>query len=448
LQKLSAADPKIFNIIIGGQTKKVNRNLVINSSNDLVLIWTKSSQNEFFPWRPSIKDQERANLHIYKLNRLKFEPLCYYWTENDPIDFVFSKFNENEVHSVEQKISRKGEVTVESCTYHISNSKSKLQRTSVTSIPLQTEVSCNAFSPDHEKLLMGCIDGSIVLFDEGRGITLLVKASFIPTQVAFHPDSALVIIANERAQLQCFDISLSCIKNQLLSEEMTPSNILDLSNFFVHQPMLLKMCWSKKPDITNHYEKYAQVDCFLLLMFETGIFGSLRYIGGNGLKNDIHTSGLTADVVVHMYISLHQIEKAINVLLSLNWDTYGAMCLLSLHKIANYIFKLPASPETESLLQKALGSFHVPTKPLCFETENEFGDNVDDITRRFFHYLIRYKSFEKAFSLAIDINDADLFMILHKCTKAHGCEDMSNEAFKKAEEIYAKEENESHRKFK
>lgn len=291
MQKISVADPKIFNIIIGGQTKKINRKLVINASNDLVLIWTKSSQNEFFPWRPSIKDQERANLHIYKLNRLKFEPLCYFWTENDPIDFVFSTFNENEVHSVEQKISRKGEVTVESCTYHISNSKLKLQRTSVTSIPLQTEVSCIAFSPDHEKLLMCCVDGSIVLFDEGRGITYLVKASFIPTQVAWHPDSALVIIANERSQFQLFDISLSCVKNQLLSEEMTPSNILDLSNFFVHQPMLLKLCWSKKPDINNHYEKFAQVDGFLLLMFETGIFGSLRFVGGAGLKNDMHTSG-------------------------------------------------------------------------------------------------------------------------------------------------------------
>lgn len=390
-QKISAADPKIFNIIIGGQTKKAHRHLVINVSNDLVLIWTKSSQNEFFPWKPSVKEQERANLHIYKLNRLKLDPLCYYWTENDPIGvgFEFSKFNENEVHSVEQKISRKGEVTIECCTYHISSSKSKLQRTSVTSIPLQTEVSCSAFSPDHEKLLMGCIDGSIVLFDEGRGLTYLVKASFIPTQVSWHPDSALVMIANERGQLQCFDISLSCVKNQLLSEDVTPSNILDLSSFFVRQPTLLKLCWAKKPDVNNHYEKYAQVDGFLLLMFETGIFASMRYVGGAGLKNDIHTSGLTGDVIIQMYITLNQVEKAINVLLSMNWDTYGAMCLLSLHKIANHIFKQPATHERENQLQKALGSFHVPTKPLCFETETEFGDNVDDITRRFFHYLIR-----------------------------------------------------------
>lgn len=77
-----------------------------------------------------------------------------------------------------------------------------------------------------------------------------------------------------------------------------------------------------------------------------------------------------------MYLSLHQIEKAINVLLSLNWDTYGAMCLLSLHKISNYVFSNP-SPEGEDLLERALSSFYIPIKPLCSETESEFGENVD-----------------------------------------------------------------------
>lgn len=57
----------------------------------------------------------------------------------------------------------------------------------------------------------------------------------------------------------------------------------------------------------------------------------------------------------------------------------------------------------------------------------------------------RYKSFEKAYSLAIDINDADLFMILHKCSKAHGLLEIAEESMKKADEIYAAEEDESHR---
>lgn len=100
---------------------------------------------------------------------------------------------------------------------------------------------------------------------------------------------------------------------------------------------------------------------------------------------------MTADVIIQLYLSLDQVDKAINILMSINWDTYGAMSLLSLHKIATHIFKLSATLDRTNQLQRALGSFHTPAKKLCFETENEFGDNVDDITRRFFHYLIRYE---------------------------------------------------------
>lgn len=211
----------------------------------------------------------------------------------------------------------------------------------------------------------------------------------IPTQISWHSDSALVMISNERSQFQCFDISLSCVKNQLISEDMTPSNLLDLSGYFTSQPTLLKSCWNKKPELALHTEAYTQNDCFLLLLFENGPLACMRFFGGAGLKGDIHTSGFTADVLVNKYLNLNQIEKAINILLCLNWDTYGAMCLIALHKIANYCFKHILTSDREVQLQKALGSFHVPVKPLCYETEVEFGDQVRDITRKFFYWLLR-----------------------------------------------------------
>lgn len=259
-----------------------------------------------------------------------------------------------------------------------------------------------------------------------------------------HFCSALLVIANERSQLQCFDIALSCVKNQILSEDTTPSNFLDLSNHFTHQPKLTKLCWAKKPDLSHQRGAFAQLDCFLLLLFDKAI-ATAKFIGGTGIRGDFHTSGYTADVFIHLYISLNQIEKAINVLLSLNWDNYGAMCLLSLHKIANFVFS-NQSPEGEDLLERALSSFYIPVKPLCSETENEFGENVDDIARRFFHYLIRSKSFEKAFRLAIDLNDKDLFILLQKCAKACNFQELELESKKRADEIYTQEECESHRK--
>lgn len=178
-EKIARMDPKVFNVIINGppQTRALARQLACNNSFDLVAVWTKSSQNEVYPWRPTVRDQDRANVHIYKLSRLKLESMCYYWTENDPISVEFSRTNQNQLHSVEQKISRKGEVTIEICIYEIK--KSRLHRIATTAIPLQSQVCCTSLSPDNEKLMLGCIDGSVVIFDESRGITHLVKAAFV-----------------------------------------------------------------------------------------------------------------------------------------------------------------------------------------------------------------------------------------------------------------------------
>lgn len=241
---------------------------------------------------------------------------------------------------------------------------------------------------------------------------------------------------------------MACIKNQLISEDMTPANVLDLSNYFAMQPTLLNICCNKKPDLALNTEQYVPADSYILLLFENGPMANVRLFGGSGLRGDIHTSGFTADVLIHQYLCLHNIERAINVLLCLNWDTYGAMCLMSLNKIANYIFKQPLTMERELQLEKALGSFHVPVKPLCEETEIEFGDAVRDITRKFFQYLLRYESYEKAFNLAIDIKDEDLFMDLHNCAKSDGHLDLAEDAFRKAEEILEKvESQESSREY-
>lgn len=107
-EKISKCDPKIFNIIINGSaTKKISRHLACNKVEDLLAVWTKSSQNEVFPWRPSVNDHDRANIHIYKLRENRIDLFCYYWTENDPIDVDFSKADQSKLKSVEQKVSKK-----------------------------------------------------------------------------------------------------------------------------------------------------------------------------------------------------------------------------------------------------------------------------------------------------------------------------------------------------
>lgn len=208
--------------------------------------------------------------------------------------------------------------------------------------------------------MLGCIDGSVILFDEGRGITHLIKAAFIPTLVSWHDDSAIIIIANEKSQIQFFDISLSCIKSQFSNEDLASFNVIDLSVFFTTQPVsLFAIRCSKKPDLSKYNDKFIQNDSFVLCLFENGPVALIRLFGGNGSKGDLHASGFTADILIHEYLKLNIVEKAINILLCLNWDVYGGMLMMSLHKIANFIFKQPFQPEREIQLQKALGSFLV-----------------------------------------------------------------------------------------
>lgn len=103
--------------------------------------------------------------------------ICLYRTEFDPICVTYSLLNTNILHSVEQKISGKGVVTIEICSYEVQ--KTQLSRTIVTSIPLQKQVCCHFFHSANRKLVLGCIDGSIVLFDQGKGTTLMVKMAFV-----------------------------------------------------------------------------------------------------------------------------------------------------------------------------------------------------------------------------------------------------------------------------
>lgn len=165
--------------------------------------------------------------------------------------------------------------------------------------------------------------------------------------ISWHPDGTVIFVGNERSQFQCFDIALSCIKNQLISEDMTPSNLVDLGSYFKNQPTLLQMQWGKKPDVTQYCENFAQTDGMLLLQFERGPLALLRLVGGGGMKGDVHGVGLTPDALVLLYLNLNQVDKAINLLLSLNWDSYGFVCLACLNRIVNYLFRLPLTPERE-----------------------------------------------------------------------------------------------------
>ncbi|TMW49356.1 hypothetical protein DOY81_005574 [Sarcophaga bullata] len=414
-EKISHMEPKIFHAIIPGVAeRKIARRLSVNAAYDMFVIWTKSSQNEVFPWRPTMRDQDRANIHVFKLKGNQLDFFAYCWSENDPLHVDFLRSTENQILTLEQKISRKGEITAEVCSYEIA--VGKMQRSPMSSIPMGTQITTYAFSPDQEKLFLGAVDRNICLHDLVMQTTKCVaQIDIIPTQCSWHCDSSMIIVANTRSQFECFDLALTPIGNQLQSEDVTPTNLLDLSHYFSAQPTLLQISFSRKPEIGHSTNNYAGTDCFLLLVYDQGPIGCLRFFAGAGMRGDIHNSGLTADVILDKYLKLNQLEKAVHLLNALNWETYGAMCLMSLHKIANHVFYKGDHRRTRiDLMAKALKTF---TDSLTEETKDEFSDQIYDLKRRFFFFLLRRNLFAEAFEVAQDIEDYDLFMDLFNITK-------------------------------
>ncbi|XP_066591947.1 WD repeat-containing and planar cell polarity effector protein fritz [Prorops nasuta] len=427
--KIYKLEPKLSVLnICGPSGRRLDKKIEVNRCGDLVLIWWKSILNEVYPWSPTVREQDRANIHLYRLTGIKLELICYVRTEFDPLCIMFDACHDNVIYSIEQKVSRKGEVTIEWRTYEVSQ-QDKLQRITVISVPLPTHASCVKFSPSQEVLLLCCIDGSVILYDQAKDTTTSTKAIFIPTLASWHSDSIIFTVGNDRGQFQHFDISLSPIKCQALSEEAAPTNILDLSSYFRNQPALLKMGWSQKTDQSIYLDYYSNSDSLFLLLFERGPIGMIKVVEGNHF---------TGDVLVQKYLALSHVEQATALLLSLNWNTYPSICMHSLNQILNYLFKLPLTDDNERLIQNSLGSFHVPSRPISQTVDEEFGDEIRDLTRRFFYHLLRYGMFEKAFRLAIDLNDHDLFMDIHFYALVVNDTEMATAAREKAEQIISR----------
>lgn len=159
---------------------------------------------------------------------------------------------------------------------------SRLQRSSVVSIPLRSEACCIEFSPDRSNLLLGCLDGSVVLYNLTRALTHIVRSVFVPTIIRWHVDGYMVAVASARGQIQCFDFALSCIKMQCISEDVTPTSVIDLSVYFTQSlkpqlPSLVEMEWNVKSPRHEGCESSAE-DSFLLLTFGTGPLVMLRVL--------------------------------------------------------------------------------------------------------------------------------------------------------------------------
>ncbi|XP_019372143.1 PREDICTED: WD repeat-containing and planar cell polarity effector protein fritz homolog isoform X1 [Gavialis gangeticus] len=430
LEKLSSLDFKISYVDIPGpENRRMKRHLAINCMQDMIICWWSATNDGAWPWSPMSSERNRANLLLLSCARGRMEVLSYIRTEWDPLDASFSANQSYQVHTVEHSISADKEPMADSCTYEYV--KNKIQCVAVTRIPLRSKAITCCRNIAEDKLILGCEDSSIILYKIHQRVTLLAQAEVLPALISCHPSGAIFLVGSSQGELQLFDTALSPIKMQLLSEDCSPMATLQFSKQFDVSSSLIQMQWAA-PQVAFHSIDGTDVHDILLLRFDNGPIGVLQFKFGV-----IPRGQLSLVDIIHQYIQYDEMHEAINVLSSMNWNTMGQQCYISLSAIVNHLFRKKLTAEREAQLEASLGTFYAPARPLLDMTVLEYRDPISRYARRFFHHLLRYQRFEKAFLLAVDIGARDLFMDIHYLALDKGELALAEVAKKKANDIDA-----------
>ncbi|KAI4577332.1 hypothetical protein MJG53_005135 [Ovis ammon polii x Ovis aries] len=410
LEKLSALDYKIsYYEIPGPVNRTTQRRLAINCVQDRVVCWWPLVSDDAWPWTPISSEKDRANLLLLSYAQGKLEVLSSVRTEWDPLDVRFDTKHPNQVLTVECSISVDKEPMADSCIYECV--RNKIQCVSVTRIPLKSKAISCCRNAAEDKLILGCEDSSIILYETHRRVTLLAQAELLPSLVSCHPSGAILLVGSNQGELQIFDMALSPINIQLLAEDNSPKETLQFKKFFDVSSSLVQMQWIA-PQVVSKKLESGDIYNLLFLRFDRGPLGVLLF------KLGIFTQGRLGLVdIIFQYIHYDEIYEAINILSSMNWDSLGYECFISMCAIVNHLLRQKLTPEREAQLEASLGTFYAPTRPLLDTTILEYRDQISKYARRFFHHLLslkdymkKYQRFEKAFLLAVDIGARDLFM--------------------------------------
>lgn len=425
LEKITNWDPKIYQFTIPGPAnRRVSRHLSYCSNSDLLLAWWSLNPEDACPWSPLVSDEEQANLILLAISGPRLEVVSFTKTEYSLLKATFSRCHTRQVVSIELVSSHSGEATVEIATYQILSGK--LHRSNTVSLVLPSMISCYCMHPTQNKILFGCFDGTLFMFDELGLATYSTQANIVAFCMAWHTNGSVIFVASSVGNIQIFDLALNHLKFQLVGENFSSDKVLKIESFFRNATLLQEMQWNSGLD----REEVATEPHFLLLVYNRGPLAVLKlYLGL------VNTEGLSVLELIKEYIKHRQLNQATSLLCSLRWDVDGPTCYAGLSAIANYLLRLPLNAERESYLEKSLGMFYSSKKSLTDAAILEYRDPICRLARRFFHLLLRYSRFDKAFLLAVDIGSEDLFMDIHYA--ALDCKEMglAEVAKKKAEEI-------------
>lgn len=200
--------------------------------------------------------------------------LSYVRTEWDPLDARFSSLQPHQVLTVEHSVSAAKEPMADSCVYKCV--RNRIQCATVTRIPLRARAVSCCRDVTEDKLVLGCEDSSVVLYEAYNQVTLLARAELLPAVITYHPSGAVLVVGSSQGELQLFDAALSPIKIQLLAQDYSPEATLQFSKHCEVPTSLIQIQWAASPVAFPNPDS-MDIHDLLLVRFDKGPLGVLHF---------------------------------------------------------------------------------------------------------------------------------------------------------------------------
>ncbi|XP_028975863.2 WD repeat-containing and planar cell polarity effector protein fritz homolog isoform X2 [Esox lucius] len=439
--KLSPSEIKVLSVeVCAGPGRRLGRRVGLNLLLDVAVCWWPLASPDQWPWTPNTHTDNLTLLSCSSTEGLKV--LSSMRTGGDPLDVRFSLLQPYHLLSVElpegPQVNPRGPHAdgpgaswADACVYECA--RGRLQRLSVTRIPLSSRpISCSRH-PSESALLLGLGDSSLVLYDERRGVTLLAPCPVPPSLVAWHPAGGLAVVGGGQGEVMGLDVGLGPLGLTLVGEDPAPAApTLRLAQHLRCPGGLEGLQWAGGSGPGGGTEG---VDTLMLTFHRGPLVAMALRLGA------LSGGQLGPEVLLQQRLRCCQVDQALGILGAMDWSTMGSECYRALISITDHLLRLDLNQTREVQLEAALGVFYAPTRPLSDTVVLEYREPISKYARRFFHHLLRHQRFEKAFLLAVDIGARDLFMDLHYVASDKGEVVLAEVAQRKANEIDADEAN-------
>lgn len=291
-------------------------------------------------------------------------------------------------------------------------------------IPLVTPCLEVDFSDAQDKLLILCEDRNVLMFSLNENAIYNLRTSMDDAiSIMCSKLDAFFIITDKMGQMLMYDYALNVI----------PANYDEMMGTNPHLDII-------DADTVKDV-KLLDGDHVVGLRFSSSESGAEQ----ESIRLVILPRGLDMQHLISQYLKHDYIPEAISNLLILNWNFDGFLAYSCLNIIFNHLLKLPLNQLRESQVESTLGAYFRSPHSIDLSVEREYKMGMHFLAKRFFYHLMRYNSLEKAYLLAVDLKNKQLFSLLLKCALEKNDERLIDACHAKLNETIRREERQKMR---